>query len=80
MASDWKDRERIQTVPIPYDVVFPLKSASFDGIEIPIPNQTVRFIQYKYGPNINPPRIYSEETKSYEKDLTHPYWNVPLVH
>jgi len=80
MASDWKDRERTQIVPIPYDVVFPLKSASFDGIEIPIPNQTARFIQYKYGPNISPPRIYSEKTNSYEKDLTHPYWNVPLAH
>ena len=80
MAKDWKERERRQTAAIPFDVVFPLKKGIFDGIEIPIPNQTARYIRYKYGPNIDPPRIYSEETGKYEKDLTHPYWEIPLVH
>ena len=80
MAEAWKERERRQMTPIPYDVIFPLKKGTFDGIEVPVPNQTARFIQYKYGPNINPPRIYSAETGAYEKDLTHPYWDVPLAH
>lgn len=80
MAEDWKERERRQMAPIPFDVIFPLKRGTFDGIEVPVPNKTTRFIQYKYGENINPPRIYSEETGEYEKDLTHPYWDVPLAH
>lgn len=80
MAEDWKERERLQTAPIPFDVIFPLKKGTFDGIEVPVPHKTARFIQYKYGENINPSRIYSEETGEYEKDLSHPYWNVPLAH
>ena len=80
MAKDWKERERRQTAPIPFDVIFPLQKGIFDGIEVPIPNQTSRFISYKYGPNIAPPKVYSEQTGRYEKDLSHPYWNVPLAH
>ena len=80
MAEEWKERERTQKAPIPFDVIFPLKKGEFDGIIVPVPNQTARFLSYKYGPNLNPPRIYSEETSEYEKDLSHPYWEIPLVH
>ncbi len=80
MATDWKERERRQASPIPFDVIFPLKRGNFDGIEVPVPNQTARFIQTKYGPNITPPWIYNEETGDYEKDLSHPYWEIPLAH
>lgn len=80
MAEGWKIRERIQKAPIPFDVIFPLKKGDFDGIEIPVPNQTARFLSYKYGPNLNPPRIYNEKTDQYEKDLSHPYWEIPLTH
>ena len=79
MAEAWKKRERRQAANIPFDVIFPLKKGTFDGIEVPVPNQAARFIAYKYGPNINPTRIYSEETEKYEKDLTHPYWEIPLA-
>ncbi|MCB1107660.1 MAG: LicD family protein [Chlamydiia bacterium] len=80
MAQDWKEREKRQSHPIPFDVIFPLKRGMLDGIEVPVPNQTARFIQYKYGPNIDPPRLYNEKSGRYEKDLSHPYWNVPLAH
>ena len=80
MAADWKERERRQAAPIPFDVVFPLKRGNFDGIAVPVPNQTARFIQSKYGPNITPPWVYNKETGKYEKDLSHPYWEVPLAH
>ncbi|MCB1109504.1 MAG: LicD family protein [Chlamydiia bacterium] len=80
MAEDWKERERQQMAPIPFDVIFPLKKGMFDGIEVPVPNQTARFLQYKYGPNIDPARIYNPKTGKYEKDLSHPYWQVPLAH
>ena len=80
MPEGWKERERIQKAPIPFDVIFPLKRGKFDDIEIPVPNQTACFLTYKYGPNLNPTRLYNEETDEYEKDLTHPYWEIPLVH
>lgn len=80
MATAWKERERLQKEPIPFDVIFPLKKGTFDGIDVPVPNQTARFLTYKYGPNLNPPRIYNPETGEYEKDLSHPYWDVPLAH
>jgi hypothetical protein len=80
MATAWKERERLQKKPIPFEVIFPLKRGTFDGIDVPVPNQTIRFLTYKYGPNLSPPYIYNCETERYEKDLTHPYWNVPLAH
>ncbi|MCP5504825.1 MAG: LicD family protein [Chlamydiales bacterium] len=80
MAEGWKERERTQKTPIPFDVIFPLRKGEFDGIAVPVPNQAARFLTYKYGPNLNPPRIYNEETGEYEKDLSHPYWEIPLVH
>jgi|JI10StandDraft_1071094.scaffolds.fasta_scaffold147875_4 hypothetical protein len=80
MATAWKERERLQKKPIPFEVIFPLKKGTFDGIDVPVPNQTTRFLTYKYGPNLSPPRLYNPETEQYEKDLTHPYWNVPLAH
>lgn len=80
MAEKWKQRERLQASPIPFDTVFPLKLGLFDGIEVPVPNDVVNFLTIKYGPDLNPTRVYSEETGDYEKDLTHPYWNVPLAH
>ncbi|MCB1115237.1 MAG: LicD family protein [Chlamydiia bacterium] len=80
MANDWKERERRQKAPIPFDVIFPLKQGFFDGIAVPIPNQTERFLSYKYGPNLDPPRLYNAATDSYEKDLSHPYWSIPLAH
>ena len=80
MAEKWKQRERLQTDPIPFDVVFPLKLGLLDGIEVPVPNHTAEFLTIKYGPDLNPPKVYSPETGNYEKDLTHPYWKVPFAH
>ena len=80
MAEGWKIRERMLCKPIPFDVIFPLKKANFDGIDVPIPNQTKTYLTYKYGPNIEPVMIYSDETDQYEKDLSHPYWMIPLAH
>jgi len=80
MAESWKIRERMFGKPIPFDVIFPLKRAQFDGIDIPVPNQIEVYLSYKYGPNISPVMIYNEATDQYEKDLSHPYWGIPLVH
>jgi len=80
MAEGWKQRERLQTKPIPFDIVFPLKLGLLDGIEVPVPNHTAKFLTIKYGPDLNPPKVYSPETGNYETDLTHPYWQVPFAH
>lgn len=76
----WKERERKFTIPTSFDVVFPLKKALFDGVEVFVPNDTVKFLQRYYGENLNPAKIYDEKTGRYEKDLSHPYWKMPYAH
>jgi hypothetical protein len=78
--ASMKIRERRYCVPTPFHVVFPLKRGMLDGIEVPVPNQTKRYLQYRYGENIEPAKIYDPITGNYEKDLSHPYWQVPHVH
>lgn len=80
MPTSWKKRERRYTTPIPFAHVFPLKKAIFEGIEVPVPHNTVRYLQTFYGENLAPARLYNEITGQYEKDLTHPYWSLPDVH
>lgn len=74
LPESWKIRERRYTKPIPFAVVFPLKRALFDGIEVAVPKQTKEYLQVMYGENIAPAKVYNEITGNYEKDLTHPYW------
>ncbi len=80
MRESWKIRERNLIHPVPYAWIFPLKKANFDGVTVPVPNQIVKYIQSKYGENIDPVKIFNEVTQAWEKDLTHPYWQRPHVH
>ncbi len=80
MADTWKIRESRFKVPTAFDTIFPLKKANFDGIEVYVPNQTKKYLQERYGEDIGPVRIYNDETKTYEKDLSHPYWKLPHVY
>ena len=66
-------------MPTNFEVVFPLKKASFDGVEAFVPNRTKEYLQQRYGENIDPAKIYNEQTGSYEKDLNHPYWQQPYT-
>lgn len=70
----WKQRERKYTTPVSFDMIFPLKKADFDGIEVYVPNQTKSFLQVRYGENIDPCYIFDEKEQCYVKDLSHPYW------
>jgi len=79
MVESWKMRERRFLVPTPYEMVFPLKKAYFDGIEVNVPNKTKEYLQARYGENISPAKIYNEVTGLYEKDLSHPYWQIPYA-
>lgn len=76
----WKIRERRFKQAIPFETLFPLKKAFFDGIEVFVPNQTQPFLQRYYGENLAPAKIYTPITNRFEKDLSHPYWQRAYVH
>lgn len=80
LAESWKIRERRFKIPTPISTVFPLKKATFDGIEVFVPNKTKEYLQLRYGQNIDPAKVYNSDTGKYEKDLTHPYWAMPHAH
>lgn len=79
MRESWKIRERRFTNPVPYDWIFPLRRANFDGIVVPVPNRTKEFLQSKYGENIEPAKVYNPDTGQWEKDVSHPYWQRPFA-
>ncbi|MBS0627748.1 MAG: LicD family protein [Verrucomicrobia bacterium] len=76
LPESWKIRERRFVMPTPFSFVFPLKKANFDGIEAFVPSSTKQYLQQRYGENIGPVKVYSPITGEYEKDLTHPYWQL----
>lgn len=76
----WKIRERRFKVPVPFDVLFPLKRADLDGVEVFVPNNTEKYLQRCYGENLSPVKIYNPLTNCYEKDLSHPYWQRAYAH
>ncbi len=80
MVESWKIRERRFKFPSSFDTIFPLRKAQFDGIEVSVPNQTEKYLQERYGENIGPIKIYNEATGEYEKDLSHPYWQLSHVY
>jgi len=71
----WRKRERRYAAPHPISSIFPLKKANFDGIEVFVPNDTVKYLQVFYGKNIDPAMVYDKNTCQYEKVLDHPYWS-----
>lgn len=79
LPESWKIRERRFTIPTSFDIVFPLKKATFDGVEVFVPAKTKEYLQQRYGENIEPAKIYNEKTGQYEKDLSHPYWQRAYV-
>lgn len=80
MTTAWKTYESRYVNPVAYEVVFPLRKAQFDGIEVCVPNKTKEYLQALYGENIGPIKIYSEVTGEYERDLSHPYWQRSYVY
>jgi hypothetical protein len=77
LPESWKIRERRYTVETPIDHVFPLKRAVFEGMEVLVPGKTKEYLQARYGENIGPVKIYNPDTDTWEKDLSHPYWQLP---
>ena len=74
LSNAWKLRESRYTVPVSYDILFPLKKANFDGIEVHVPNETKKYLQRYYGENLDPVKIFDPQVNEYVKDLSHPYW------
>lgn len=80
LPTAWIIREMRYTTPMPFSNVFPRKRALFEGVEVPVPGNTETYLQVFYGENLAPARVYSEITGNYEKDLDHPYWQLPHAH
>jgi phosphorylcholine metabolism protein LicD len=76
LPKSWKIRERRCAAAVPISFIFPLKQGYFEDIVVPLPNKPKEYLQSKYGENISPARIYNEKTGQYEKDLSHPYWQL----
>jgi phosphorylcholine metabolism protein LicD len=79
LSKKLKACEKRFTKPMPFDYIFPLKKALFEGMEVAVPNKIVPYLQTFYGDNLEPNRVYNETTGNYEKDLSHPYWKLPGV-
>ncbi len=80
MPRSWIEREQRCCTPMPFARVFPLKKALFEGFEVPVPGQIVEYLQTFYGEDLAPARLYNEITGIYEKDESHPYWQLSHAH
>ena len=80
LPKSWKVRESRYSVATPFSDVFPLRKGDYDGLIVPVPNKTKKYLQGRYGEDIGPNRLYNEETGRYEKDMNHPYWQLEYVH
>lgn len=76
IPDSWKKGELAMTKPVPYDIVFPLHQATFDGIVTWVPNQLENYLHYEFGPNLSPTMVWDEKTQAYLKFKDHPYWKL----
>lgn len=76
LSEEWKERERRYVIATPFDIIFPLRKAMFDGIEVYVPHQQKQYLQMRYGENLDPVKLYNPLTNQYEKDINHPYWKL----
>jgi len=79
IPEKWKSRERKLMTPKPISWLFPLKKASFEGVEVYVPNQIEKWLQSKYGKDISPARIWDEKKQQYLKVEGHPYWETSPI-
>jgi len=80
LPESWKILERRFTCRSDYETIFPLRKGTFDGIEVYLPHHTKKYLQERYGENIDPVKIYNEISGKYEKNLEHPYWQLPYAY
>jgi phosphorylcholine metabolism protein LicD len=76
IPDSWKKGELAMTKPVPYDVVFPLQKATFDGMVTWVPNQLEAYLHYEFGHNLSPTMVWDEKTQAYLKVKDHPYWKL----
>lgn len=74
IPESWKKSERKCTKPVRFEQVFPLKRAHFDDLLVWAPQNVIKFLQSKYGENLDPSMLWDEENKTYIKVVDHPYW------
>lgn len=59
---------------IPFDIIFPLRPASFDGLDVNVPNDTEGWLKLIYGDDLTPCKKFDPDVGDYVKDRDHPYW------
>ena len=75
--ESWKRTERFAAKhPLRYDQMFPLKKAKFDHLTAWVPNDTIAYLEGRYGPNLEPSMVWNIESQSYAKVVDHPYWKI----
>lgn len=65
---------------IPFGTVFPLRPASFDGLEVYVPNDTEAWLKLIYGDDLTPCKKFDPAVGDYVKDPDHPYWQQSKLH
>lgn len=73
--ESWKKAELKCTKPLKIEEVFPLKQAKFDTVTVRAPNNVISFLQSKYGENLEPAKVWDEESRTYKRVENHPYYN-----
>lgn len=74
LPMEWKKEELSLMKPLPYDQIFPLKKAHFDGLTVWVPHKIEEYLKGKYGDNLDPTMVWDEEANIYQKVADHPYW------
>jgi len=59
---------------IPFSMLFPLRQASFDGLEVYVPNDIEGWLKLIYGEDLTPCKKFDPAVGDYVKDPDHPYW------
>jgi len=76
MTDEWRNRERKYTIPVPFDMIFPLQRANFDHIDVAVPNKIEDYLKVRYGDNLDPIMVFDPKSNAYIKDGSHPYWKI----
>lgn len=58
----------------PVDMVFPLRRSTFESLEVFVPNNVEGYLKAKYGDNLAPCRVWSNQKQDYVKTVGHPYF------
>jgi phosphorylcholine metabolism protein LicD len=74
MPHSLKIREEFCQISQPFSILFPLKTASFDGVQVHVPNQYETHLKNIYQGELSPSKIWDAKRHQYVQVAGHPYW------